>query len=262
MNATELFKAGKLREAVDAQIQEVKSKPAEQGARVFLFELLCFSGDLDRAQKQIDAVRYDEVEREMAVHSYRKLLDAERLRRRLFAEGLQPKFLVDPPEHVKLRLEALNCLRGKQSAQVAELLTRADDATPEIGGQVNGKTVDMIRDCDDVFGPVVEVMAHGDYFWVPIEQIGTLAMNAPQAPRDLLWAPARLEVREGPAGDVFLPVLYQGSHEHADEQVKLGRMTDWSDPAAGPVRGMGLRMFLCGDEAMSVLEWRQVQINE
>src|SRR5205814_1770557 len=124
MNATELYRAGQLQKAIDAQIQEVKNKPADQAARVFLFELACFGGDLDRAQRQIDAIKYNEVERDAGVQSYRELLNAERLRQRLFSEGLQPKFLAEPPEAVKLRLEAVNCLRGRQSVEATDLLRR------------------------------------------------------------------------------------------------------------------------------------------
>jgi type VI secretion system protein ImpE len=262
MNATELFKAGRLQQAIDAQIQTVKNKPADQAARVFLYELTCFAGDLDRAQRQIEAVKYDDVERDTGTQTYRRLLDAERLRRRLFQEGLQPKFLADPPESVKLRLEALNCLRGKQTAQAAELLARADELTPPLKGQLNGKPFEGLRDCDDVFGPVLEMLAHGDYYWVPLEQIATATLPAAKFTRDLLYAPARVEIRDGPAGDVFLPAVYPGSHEHSDDQVKLGRVTDWSNPEQGPVRGVGQRMFLCGDDAISLLEWRQLQLDD
>lgn len=262
MNATELYRAGQLQKALDAQIQEVKNKPADQAARVFLFELACFAGDLDRAQRQIEAIKYNEVERDAGVQSYRKLLDAERLRRRLFTEGLQPKFLADPPDRVKWRLEAVNCLRGKQIPEALDLVRRADEATGPIDGQLNGKPFEILRDCDDIFGPVLEVMARGEYFWVPIEQLQKVVVRAPQFPRDLLWLPARVEVRDGPAGDVLLPVLYPGSHEHADDQVKLGRLTDWINPDKGPTRGVGLRMFLVVDEAISLLEWRELHIGQ
>jgi type VI secretion system protein ImpE len=260
MTATELYRAGQLQKAMDAQIQEVKNKPADQAARVFLFELACFAGDLDRAQRQIDAIKYNEVEKDAGVQSYRKLLDAERLRRRLFTEGLQPKFLADPPEAVKWRLQALNSLRGKQPAEAVELLRRADEATTPKSGKLNGKPFDVLRDCDDVFGPVLEVMARGDYFWIPIEQLDKVVVRPPQFPRDLLWLPARVEIRDGPAGDVFLPVLYPGSHEHADDAVKLGRLTDWTTADKEPVRGVGLRMFLLGDEAIGLPEWRELQM--
>ena len=103
MNATELFRSGKLQEAIDAQVREVKTNPVDQGQRLFLFELLVFAGDLDRAGRQIEAIHYDNPELDGAVLAYRQLLDAEKARRRLFHEGLRPQFLAEPPEHVRLR---------------------------------------------------------------------------------------------------------------------------------------------------------------
>lgn len=259
MTATDYYKAGQLPEAIDAQIQVVKANPGDHAKRLFLFELLAFAGDLDRAQRQIEAVQYDELERDTAVLAFRKLLDAERQRRRLFAEGLKPEFLVEPPAHVQLRLDALNCLRSQRPAEAGQLLARADQAVPALKGQLNGKSFDHLRDGDDLFAPILEVMAHGQYYWVPLEQIESLAMNPPKFPRDLLWVSARLEMANT-AGDVFLPALYPNSHLHQDNQVKLGRMTDWQGDPDGPVRGVGLRTFLVGEDPSSILEWRQLQI--
>jgi type VI secretion system protein ImpE len=115
---------------------------------------------------------------------------------------------------------------------------------------------------DDLFGTVLEVMAHGNYYWLPLEQVETLAMNAPQFPRDLLWIPARLLLTDAATGDVFLPALYPGSHEHPDDQVKLGRTTDWTATEGAPARGLGLREFLVGDDAVTILEWRELQMGE
>ena len=54
MNAGELFKAGKLQEAIDAQIQEVKKNAADPNKRVFLYELAAFAGGLHRHAARID----------------------------------------------------------------------------------------------------------------------------------------------------------------------------------------------------------------
>jgi type VI secretion system protein ImpE len=259
MSAGDLYRAGKLQEAIDAQVQEVKANPADQARRLFLFELSAFAGDLDRAQRQIDALKFEEAELETAQLGYRKLLESERARRRLFAEGVQPQFLGDPPEHVGLRLEAVNRLRENRPAEAVELLNRANAAAP-VHGQLNGKPFDCLRDCDDLFGAVLEVMAHGNYFWVPLERVEALMMRPPRFPRDLLWVPARLELKDT-AGDVFLPALYPGTHEHADDAVRLGRMTDWKAAEGMPVRGLGLRTFLAGDDAVSLVEWRELHLD-
>ena len=93
MDATQLFKAGKLTEAVDAQLAVVKARPIDQGARLFLFELVAFSGDLDRAQRQIDALQPEEPEIVMAVSDYRKVVDAEQAAPAGVQHEAQPGFL-------------------------------------------------------------------------------------------------------------------------------------------------------------------------
>ena len=53
-NANQLFQAGKLKEAIEALGTELRNNPDDARRRTFLFELLCFAGDYDRADKQLD----------------------------------------------------------------------------------------------------------------------------------------------------------------------------------------------------------------
>lgn len=258
MKADALFREGRLQEAVDAQIQEVKANPGDQNRRLFLFELLAFTGDLDRARRQAEALSYDDPELEMAAVSYRKLLEIEEARRQLLSDTLKPQFLTEPPEHVKLRLEAINRMREGRQAEAAELLEKANAAP--VRGMLNGKPFESLRDADDLFGTVLEVVGQGTYYWVPLEEIETLQASPPRFPRDLIWYPARISIRSGAAGDVFLPALYPNTHEHADNQVKLGRMTDWKSADGGPVLGMGLRTFLADEDDVPILEFRELKI--
>lgn len=259
MTATELYKAGKLQAALDAQIQEVKTHAADPNRRLFLFELAAFAGDLDRARRQIDAVQYGDAERDAAVHAYRLLLDAEAKRRKLFTEGESPRFLLDPPDHVKLRLEAVSHLREKKPGEALALLNQANAGAETLAGTYNGQPFAGFRDADDLFGTTLEVLARGEYFWVPFEQIDTLALNPPRFPRDLLWMPARIMLKEGEHGEVHLPVLYPDSHAHPDDGVRLGRNTDWLQADGGPVRGVGARAYLVGEEGSGVAEWRELR---
>jgi type VI secretion system protein ImpE len=258
MNASELFQAGKLQAAIDAQLQVVKANPADPSRRLFLFELAAFAGDLDRAKRQIEAVQYGEMERDAAVAAYRKLIDAEDKRRRLFRDGLAPRFLAAVPEQAQRRLEAVNRLREGRQTEAAALLAGANEQAETLEGTFQGKPFRGFRDADDLFGTVLEVMAHGEYFWVPAEQIDSLALNPPRFPRDLIWMPARLMLKEGENGEVFLPVLYPQSHEHPDDQVRLGRSTDWKQAEGGPVRGVGARTFLVGEDGVALAEWREL----
>jgi type VI secretion system protein ImpE len=260
VNADALFKEGRLQEAIDAQLKAVKANPADHGKRIFLFELLVFAGDLERARKQIELVEYGELEVDAAVMGYRKLLDAELTRRKLFEEGTAPRFFGEAPEHVHWRLDALACLREGRTADALARLEKADEAVAALRGQLNDKPFDSLRDYDDVLGTVLEVLARDAYYWVPLEQIASLTMSAPRFPRDVIWLPASLEMKSGEAGQVFLPALYFDSHSHADEQIKLGRATDWTGGDDGPVRGAGSRIFRSGDQDVPLVNWRRLQI--
>jgi type VI secretion system protein ImpE len=258
MTASDLFKAGRLQEALQAQLQEVKDHPADQACRLFLFELAVFAGDLDRARKQIDALRYDDPGLEATRQRYRVLLDAEQARRRLFERGERPRFLGEPPPHAELRLAALDRLRNGEVAPASELLDRAERETPAIAGLLNGKPFTALRDEDQVLGPVLEVLANGNYFWVPLEQVVSLSAAPPRFPRDLYWLPARLETA-AEKGDVFLPALYAGSHARPDDAVKLGRLTEILAPGGSPARGAGMHSFLADGEPVGLLEWRELR---
>lgn len=257
MDANQLFKAGQLAEAIDAQVAVVKAKPMDQGQRLFLFEMLVFAGDLDRAQRQIDAIQADQPEIVAAIMDYRKLLDAERTRRQVFSTKVQPGFLGPVPEHVRLRLLGLTKLTDNASAEAAALFQEANGLVAPLSISLNGKAYSAMRDGDDCLGAVLEVNANGRYFWVPLEQIQTLTMNAPRFPRDLLWIPAHLEMKEGEAGSVFLPALYPGTENESDPQLKLGRLTDWR--GEDPVRGVGVKIFFVDADEVSILDWRKLE---
>jgi type VI secretion system protein ImpE len=261
MNATELYKAGKLQDAIAAQNQEVRANPADDGRRLFLFELQAFAGDLEKARRQIDTVNYTEPERAAGVLSYKKLLESEQARRQFFKDGVPPKFFADQPEHVHWRIEAVNRLRENRPDEAAQCLAKATEAMPSIRGTLNDKPFEGLRDFDDLLAGVLEVMAQGAYYWVPFEQIEDLTIKPPKFPRNLLWAPGRLEMRES-AGNIFLPALYPGSHEDPNDQVKLGRATHWKGGEAGPALGVGLHMFLVGEDEVPLLEWRHLTIDQ
>ena len=257
MNPTRLFKAAELRAAIDAQVSEVKANPADQTRRLFLFELLAFAGELERARAQITAIRHDEPELSLAVLAYRNLIDSEAAQRRCFADGIPPEILGEATGSIRLRIEAIALIRSGRPAEAAALLERAASAAPPRRGTLNGRPFASLRDADDLLGGVLEVMAQGKYFWVGLEQVVALAMKPPRHPRDLLYIPARLDLASE-SGEVFLPALYAGSHLHPNDAIKLGRATDWTTSGGGPTLGVGSRMFLVDDDPVSLLEWREM----
>ncbi|HLG17552.1 MAG TPA: type VI secretion system accessory protein TagJ [Blastocatellia bacterium] len=259
--AKDLLDAGNLQGAIDQMTSEVKSNPLDAQRRVFLFELLCFAGDFDRAERQLGVIGNQSVKAEVGVQVYHNNIKAERERRRLFSDGLQPHFLSEPPAYVDRHLDAINRLREGNFAEARALLDRAEEERPALGGKLNGVEFQDFRDYDDFVGPVLELIVRNEYVWLPFEQIKRVEMSAPKQLRDLLWAPARIEAADGTIGEVFIPALYTNSSEHSDDQVRLGRMTDWRELGEDLCTGAGLRLFLVDGEDKALLGVRSVEFN-
>jgi type VI secretion system protein ImpE len=259
MTAEELLKAGHLSAAVEQLNQEVRSRPTDIQRRTFLFELLCFAGDYQRAERQLDVLGQQSAMAEIGVQVYRHILAAEQVRQQLFSEGVQPNFLFPPPSYVHLHLEALHQLCNHQPAEAGALLEQAQHSQPPLQGSLARQPFTAWRDGDDLLAPFLEVIVHNQYVWLPFEQIKRLHIMTPKRLRDLLWVPATLEAHASPVGEVFLPVLYPDSHRHADERVKLGRITDWTDIGEGVTRGAGQHLFFIDGQDKGILEVQDIE---
>jgi type VI secretion system protein ImpE len=259
MNARECFQSGNLAGAIAAATEEVKQHPTQTSPRGLLAELLCFAGDLDRADKHLDAIGHQDPQTMLGISLLRQLVRAELARREFYLQGRLPEFLVQPPAHVRLALDASICVREGKPGEAAAKLAEAEQLRPHLHGTDGDKPFDDFRDVDDLISTFFEVFTStGKYYWIPNERMERIEFHAPERPRDLLWRRAHMVVTDGPDGEVFVPALYYGSHADEDDRIKLGRMTDWRGGEGEPVRGVGQRLFLVGDEARSILEIQDI----
>src|SRR6516225_3573105 len=91
MTAGPLFHAGKLDQAVQALGAELRDNPGDVQRRTFLFELLCFSGAYDRAEKQLDVLaQTGSKDASLGALLYAGALHAERTRADLFRKKEYP----------------------------------------------------------------------------------------------------------------------------------------------------------------------------
>lgn len=259
--ARELFDQGQLAAAIEAVTSEVKANPTDLQRRTFLFELLCFAGAWDRAEKQIDVLAQQSLESAIGVQVYRDNIKAERERKRLFAEGAHPHFLNEPPEYIDIQLAAIEALRRGDLGAAREGLDRAEELRPALAGTWNGEPFADFRDYNDLTGPILELIVKDKYTWLPLEQVRRIEIDPPKKLRDLIWVPARIQAADGTTGEVYVPALYAGSSEHTDDMVRLGRMTDWKAVREDLYVGAGLRLFLADGEERSILETRAVEID-
>jgi type VI secretion system protein ImpE len=259
--AKELFSAGKLNEAIEELIREVKANPNDGATRTFLFELSCLAGDWDRAEKQLDVIGHQSTEAGLGVMVYRANINAERERKRVFAEGIQPHFLREPPAYIDLHVAALNHLAQGHMSEARAALDRAEEERPAISGKIDGKEFQDFRDYDDFVGPVLELIVKDKYAWLPFEHIKSIRISPPRQLRDMIWASAHVEASDGTIGEVFMPTLYVGTSSATDDQVRLGRMTDWRELNENLYWALGLRLFLVDGEDRTVFEATPVEFN-
>jgi type VI secretion system protein ImpE len=233
MTAGQLFQAGKLDQAVQALGAELRDNPGDVQRRTFLFELLCFAGAYDRAEKQLDVLAQGGKDARLGALLYAGALHAERSRTELFEKKEYPKAAGEPPA--------------------------------PLTGTLNGHAFESFADADPRIGAKLEVYAAGQYMWLPLEHIASIEMEAPKRLRDLLWSPAL--VRTGPAfqgrelGEVLIPALTPLSFKNADDAVRLGRMTVWQETEDGDLAPAGQKTFLVDDEEFPFLELRQLEFH-
>lgn len=254
MTASELYQAGQLTAAIQAAIDEVKKNPADVGRRAFFCEMLCFAGDLERADKQIDTIITQKPDAGVTASLFRQLIRAEQSRTEVLQQGRAPETLAAPTPSMELILQASLASREGRGADAAALLEQAEAARPVVKGTCDGTPFEGLRDLDDLTAGVCEVLTStGKYYWIPWETIELIEFRAPEHPRDLLWRPAKMTVRGGPDGEVYLPVIYSGTATQDDDSLRLGRSTDWQGEEGGVIRGVGQRTWLIGEEDRPLL---------
>jgi type VI secretion system protein ImpE len=255
MSVKELFESGELSEAIQAAISQVKQKPTDVSGRYRLAILLCYNGELEKADRQLQTLSSQQPEAAVGTALLRQLIRADLCRREFQTAGRIPEFAGEPDELLKLHLKASVCLREGQRSEAAELLAEAEERRPGISGTCDDQTFEDLRDLDDLLAPLLEVLTStGKYFWLPLSDVQAVEMQEPESLADLLWRPARITLSNELPGAVYLPTLYVGSAEDPREAVRLGRATEWLGLEDPPVQGRGLRMMLVGDEARSILE--------
>ncbi len=214
MTAKELFELGRVKDAAASLAASLRSNPSDRKSRTFLFELLCFSGEYGRAEKQLAILAEGTKENELGAVLYYSALHAERSRHDLF--------------------------RKQEFPQV--------DAAPSYSGILNGKPFQTIRDADPQIGSRLEVYAAGAYVWIPFQHIASIRVQQPRLLRDALWTSAF--VLTGPTfqgadiGEVIIPAIYPFSWNSPDETLWLGRGTDWVADNEGNEFPVGHKIFL------------------
>ncbi len=253
--------AGNLSAAVEAALRLVKTNPTNDAARTFLFELSCFSGDWDRAEKQLDVIGHQDAKAMIGALIYRQNFKAERDRLKLFSDGLKPEFLITEPTHVAGLLDAVNRIREGNFAESRAAIDRVEEERPAYSCEVNGEGFSDFRDYNDLTMCVFEVLFKDNYVWLPFEDVSAIEFFKPKTLRDLYWIQADVELVNGVKGEMFFPALYSGTWKSDNDQVRLGRMTDWRDVGDEVFVGEGTKLFWMDGRDKSILDINSIKFN-
>lgn len=234
---------GDLKGANQEALAAVKATPTDATARTFLFELSCFTGEWDRAEKQLEVIGHQDVNAMIGAQIYKQNISAERDRLRHFADGLMPECVMTPPKYVENLLVANNHIREGRLTEAREILDEVENERPAFSGKLNGKPFSDFRDFNDLTSCVFEAIIKGSYTWLPFEQVKQIRTTAPKTLRDRYWVQTEFEMENGTNGEMFLPALYVNSWKSDDDLVRLGRATNWTDVGNDIYFGEGLRVF-------------------
>lgn len=230
--AQRLYREGRLSDAIASLSEAMRADPTDVRGRTFLFELLCFSGDYDRARKQLDAISAADPEQALTATWYQEALQAEEQRREMFrTEDFPP----------------------------------GEDQPLSVSGTVNGESFRDLRDADPRIGPRLEAIVGGRYTWIPFEHLLAVEAEAPGRLRDLFWIPAEIEGSielGGLTNRVFLPAMTPLASGHPDEAVQLGRVNEWRQLESGEEVPIGQKLLLVDGEEFPLLEVRELRFSQ
>ena len=253
-----LLHSDQLDEAIAAMNVEVKNNATSVDKRALLAELLCIAGNLERADVILNAISDIDPGAAVGVAMFRQLVRAEQARQQFYTEGRVPEFHTKPDAVMELELRAAVAVREGSLQEANALLAERETVRTPMPGIADGTAFDDFRDLDDLSAAHIEVLTTtGKYFWIPTSSIAFIEFRKPEKRRDLLWRRAHLSVNDGPDGEVFVPAIYYTKDASAGH--RLGHVTDFDGSEGSASFGKGLREFLLGDQAKTILELNKIQ---
>jgi type VI secretion system protein ImpE len=261
--AKALLHANDLNGAIQAAISHVKSKPTDMTARTFLFELSIFSGDYDRAAKQLDVLGQQDANSLVGTLTYIQCIEAEKTRQKVFRGEILPTFITETPQYVHTLLDSIRLINDGKLAEAREKLDEAETERPVHSGKLNDeREFQDFRDYNDITASVLEIFLKGGYVWLPISNIKRIEIQKPKSLRDLCWTQAEIEARDGTKGEVILPALYSNTSQNEDPTIRLGRSTDWIDAGEEIFVGAGTRLFWMDGTDLPIFDIESIELQD
>lgn len=236
----------------------IRAKPGSLPLRVHLAQLSMLLGNWQRALSQLQTAATLAASAIPMAQTYREAIRCELLRERVFAGAAPPQTIGQPETWFATLSESL-ARRGKDDALADELLQQALEAAPATAFRLDGQEIAWLADADSRLGPVCEVILKGQYYWLPLDEVQLLELDAPADLRDLVWLPGRLTLRNGGQHVVLVPSRYPRSYAADDDRLALAALTTWQAIGEDAYAGLGQRSWVSDVDEHAFLDVRRLE---
>ncbi|MEO7548017.1 MAG: type VI secretion system accessory protein TagJ [Pseudoxanthomonas sp.] len=251
--------------SLEAQLQELQSQIKRDASsaklRVHLFQLLCVMGKWQRALQQLQLCAQLDIKAMPMAQMYREAIRCELYREDVFAGKRSPQTMGKPPGWVSSLVEALRHDAAGEASAAADLRGQAMEAAEPCPCTVDGAACEWLADGDSRLGPVCEVIANGQYYWLPYESCAEILVDPPADMRDLVWMPAQLVLPNEGRVPALIPTRYPGtaaSTEDNADALRLSRATAWLGADSGHWTGVGQRVLVSDAAEHPLLDIRAI----
>lgn len=259
--AEQSLKDGDIPAALRLLQEEVRAHAADPKLRVFLFQLLCLTGQWDRALQQLDVAATLDAGALAMAQMYGQAIRCEALRAQVFEGKKSPMVLGQPEQWLALLIEALLVTCEGRFQDAESLRGRAFEAADSTAGTIDGEAFAWIADADSRLGPVCEAIINGRYYWVPFSRLRQVVIDAPEDLRDLVWMPAHFVFDDGGDTVALIPTRYPGSEASENAQIVLARTTIWTEKAANVYHGLGQRLLATDRGEKALMDVREILLD-
>jgi type VI secretion system protein ImpE len=250
-----------LEEELAALQQSIRNDAANVKLRIHLFQLLCVTGQWQRALSQLQLCGQMDIKSLPMAQTYREAIRMEHFRAEVFAGKRTPQVMGQPPQWIGPLIEALS-LDGKGDHKAAAALrARAMEAAEPKSGKIDGKACEWLCDGDSRLGPTLEIIANGQYYWLPLESCNGVLIEPPVDMRDLVWAAGEVMLPNEGRVPVLIPTRYPGTELQTADTMRLSRTTEWRDLGDDQWAGMGQRMWMSDLGEHPILETRMIDFS-
>jgi len=256
------LKEGDALRALKLLTEQVRAHPQDAKLRVFLFQLLCVTGQWERALNQLNVSLELDAGTLPMVQTYREAIACEALRMQVFTGQKVPMLFGEPETWVALLIEAL-LREGRGEAEAGrQLREQALEMAPASSGTVDGQAFSWIADADARLGPTLEAVINGRYYWLPWNRLARVDMDAPEDLRDVVWMPAHFQFTNGGEVVGLIPTRYPDTKLPAGDLLALSRSTDWLESSPGVFKGVGQRLIATDNADHGLMDLRSVLIDQ